>query len=75
MFYTKSSKADKKVVVVCKTTGEIFTVFPSTNFNHRKFSDTHRGMTFEEIKTLVENKFHKEKDLEWFKQFEVEVKA
>ena len=75
LFYTKSSKADKKVVVVCKTTGEIFTVFPSTNFNHRKFSDTHRGMTFEEIKTLVENKFHKEKDLEWFKQFEVEVKA
>lgn len=74
-FYTKTSKVDNKVVVVCKATGDGFTVFPSTNFNHRKFSDQHRGMSFEEIKNLVELKFHKEKDLEWFKQFETEVKV
>lgn len=75
LFYTKSCKVDKKIVVVCKVTGEIFTVFPSTNFNHRKFSDQYRGMSFDEIKNLVELKFYKEKDLEWFKQFETEVKV
>lgn len=71
LFYTKGHDEDSKVVLVCKDTGEFFTVFPSKNFNHRKFSDMHRGVSFEDMKSLVGQKFHTEKDAEWFKQFEL----
>lgn len=73
-FYTKTRKEDSKVIVVDKSNGESFTVFPSTNFNHKKFSDEHRGKTFQEIKALVEQKYHIERDVEWFIQYETKVK-
>lgn len=73
-FYTKTRKDDSKVIVVDKSNGDSFTVFPSANFNHKKFSDDHRGMSFQEIKALVEYKYHVESDAEWFIQYETEVK-
>lgn len=65
-----------KVYLVSKRGDDSCCIFPSTNFNHKLFRDFFRtrGDSFSEIKELIETKFHVEKDLEWFKQFEIEVK-
>lgn len=73
-FYTKCGKKDGIVRLHSKAGDDCCTIFPSRNFNHKLFSSVHKGLTYEEVKSVVETKYHNDHDVEWFKQFETEVK-
>lgn len=71
-----TQNVDGRVYLVNKHDSDFCCIFPSTNFNHKLFRNYFKtcGNSFSEVKKLIENKFHVEKDLEWFKQFETEIK-
>lgn len=69
-YFAVKDKPNNKVVFQKFDGQGRFTAFPFWNFNKEKFLNDLGHLSFDEVRKLIEDKWHKEKDYDWFKGYE-----